>query len=216
MRQNAPPNSPVILKGALVTFHAPNPLPQVIAFQYNPATLTRTLEGQTAGEGGGPEALRLSGAPVETIKLEVSIDATDQLEVGEGVEDGIHPQLANLELLLYPSSARVIANTALMAVGTIEVIPPDGPFTLFVWGPKRILPVTLTEFAVTEEEYDTTLNPIRAKVSLGLRVLSYNDLPITHPGYYLFLAHQIGKEVLAVGAQSNTLESVLGSNVRLL
>jgi hypothetical protein len=216
MSANAPINAPVILKGALVTYRAPDPVPEVIAFQYNPATMTRTLEGQRAGEGGGVEALRLSGAPVETIKVEVDIDATDQLEVGEAVDVGIHPQLAQLELLLYPASERVIANSLLMAVGTIEVLPPDGPFTVFVWGPKRILPVSLTEFSVTEEEFDTTLNPIRAKVSLGLRVLSYSDLPIGHPGHHLFLAHQIGKEALAVGAAAHTLDRILGGDSSLL
>ena len=91
----------------------------------------------------------------------------------------------------------MIANTALLALGTIEIIPPVAPLTLFIWGPKRVLPVRLTEFSITEEAYDPTLNPIRAKVSLGLRVLSYSDLPLTHPGYSLFLAHQVVKEAMA-------------------
>jgi hypothetical protein len=164
------------------------------------------LEAQTRGEGEGSqgEALRLAGAPVETIKLEAVLDATDQLEEGDGTagESGIHPQLAILELLIYPESSRVIANTALLALGTLEVIPPQGPFVLFVWGPKRILPVRLTEFSVTEESHDPQLNPIRAKVSLGLRVLSYNDLPRDHGGYALFLQHQIAKEALSRQAPS--------------
>ena len=79
-------------------------------------------------------------------------------------------------MLVYPKSALVIANTVLMAVGTIEVIPPVAPLTIFVWGPKRAVPVKLTEFTITEEAHDAALNPIRAKVSLGLRVLTYNDL----------------------------------------
>ena len=73
--------------------------------------------------------------------------------------------------------------------------------TLFVWGPKRALPVKLNEFSITEEAHDMHLNPIRAKVSLGLRVLSYSDLPLTHPGYALFLAHQVTKEAMARGRQ---------------
>ena len=100
-------------------------------------------------------------------------------------------------MLIYPKSRLVLANTALLALGTIEVIPPQAPFTLFIWGPKRVVPVRLTQFQIVEEAYDTGLNPIRARVTLGLRVLSYNDLPLTHPGYSVFLAHQIVKEAMA-------------------
>ena len=99
------------------------------------------------GEGGDrSEVLRLKGAPVETINLEVEIDATDQLETGSSlaISQGIYPQLAALEMLIYPKSALVIANTALLALGTIEVAPPMAPLTLFIWGSKRVLPVRLT------------------------------------------------------------------------
>ncbi len=125
---------------------------------------------------------------------------------------GIYPQLSALEMLLYPKSALVIANTILLAAGTIEVIPPEAPFTLFIWGPKRILPVRLTGFTITEEAHDTGLNPIRAKVSLDLRVLSTSDFSITHPGYALFLAHQVVKETMAViGSVGNIVPSSSGA-----
>jgi hypothetical protein len=129
---------------------------------------------------------------------------------------GIYPQLSALEMLIYPASAVVIANTILLALGTIEVLPPSGPFTLFVWGPKRVLPVRVQEFSITEEAYDTNLNPIRAKVSLGLRVLSYNDLPVTNPGYHLFLAHQVVKETLAKIGTVNSLGAVLKGDLKLI
>ncbi len=162
--------------------------------------------------------MRLKGAPVETIKLDVEIDATDQLERGDATAAsmGIAPQLSALEMLLYPKSAQVILNTALLLAGTIEVIPPMAVFTLFIWGPKRIVPVRLTEFSITEEAHDPSLNPIRAKVSLGLRVLSYNDLPPTHPGFGLFLAHQVVKEAMAVIGSVGNLSAVAGGDVRLL
>ncbi|HYH85706.1 MAG TPA: hypothetical protein VEX60_09495, partial [Pyrinomonadaceae bacterium] len=108
-----------------------------------------------------------------------------------------------------------IANTVLLAAGTIEILPPIGPFTLFVWGLQRVLPVRLTEFTITEEAHDVNLNPIRAKVSLGLRVLSYNDLSITNPGYYLFLTHQIIKETMAQLGSISNLGAVAGGNVSL-
>lgn len=210
------PRAPRLLKGALVSVELGSPVPRVIVFQYNPATLSRTLEPQAAGAGGErSEALRLKGAPAETITVEVEIDATDQLESGRGAAQGIHPQLAALELLIYPASGQVIANTALLALGTIEIAPPAAPLTLFIWGPRRVLPVRVASFSVAEEAFDAALNPLAAKVSLGLRVLSYNDLPVSHPGYHLFLAHQVLKEAQAAVAVSASLGAVVGGDVRL-
>lgn len=194
------PGSPKTTKGALIGIDAANPVASIIVFQYNPLKMTRTLKAQTSGsEGSIFETQRLKGAPVETIKLEVELDAADKLEAGDSTAEtlGIYPQLSALEMLVYPKSALVIANTVLLGLGTIEVIPPMGPLTLFIWGPQRVLPVRLTEFTINEEAYDTELNPIQAKVNLSLQVLSYNDLSITHPGYYIFLAHQVVKEVFA-------------------
>lgn len=201
------PGSPRLLKGAIIGVDIFNPLASIIVFQYNPDTISRTLQAQTFGEEGDKsEALRLKGAPVETIKLDVEIDATDQLERGDTLAtlSGIYPQLSALEMLIYPKSALVIANTILAATGTIEVVPPLAPLTLFIWGANRVVPVKITDFSITEEAHDVNLNPIRAKVSLGLRVLSYNDLSITNPGYYVFLAHQMIKEAFAtIGSISN-------------
>ena len=211
-----PQNTPQPMRGAIVGIDPFDPLASIVIFQYNPDTLTRTLQAQSAGPSGGDrtEAMRLKGAPTETFKLDVEIDATDQLERDDSLTEsvGIYPQLSALEMLIYPKTALVIINTALLAGGSMEIIPPEAPLTLFVWGPKRILPVRLTEFGITEEAYDVGLNPIRAKVSLGLRVLSYNDLPVTHPGFALFLAHQAVKEALAViGSVGNLAGVVSGS-----
>ncbi len=195
------PGSPRLMRGAILAIDPLKPLASVIVFQYNPTTLSRSLKARTSGGGGSKaEALRLEGAPEESIRLEVKLDATDQLEQGTLVSTtmGVHPQLASLEMLLYPPSATVIANAALALAGTIEIVPPEAPMTLFVWGAKRVLPVRLTAFSITEEAYDTNLNPIRAKVSLDLQVLSYSDLLSTHPGYHLFLAHQVTKEAMAM------------------
>lgn len=215
------PGSPKLLKGAIIGFDILNPIASVILFQYNPEKLTRRLEAQTTGggeSGSRSEALRLSGAPVETIDLEVEIDATDQLEKAESVavSMGIYPQLSALETLLYPKSALVIANTILLAAGRTEIVPPAAPFTLFIWGVKRVLPVRLSGFSITEEAHDVNLNPIQAKASLSLRVLSYNDFSLTHPGYSLFLAHQVVKETMAVIGSVGNIGSVVGGDVRLI
>jgi hypothetical protein len=194
------PGSPQVQKGALIGLDPLNPLASVIVFQYNPDTMSRTLTAQTTGGNADRgEALRLKGPPQETIGLEVEIDATDQLERAQfpATGLGIYPTLASLEMLLYPKSALTIANEVLAAVGMIEVIPAEAPLTLFVWGVKRILPVRLSQFTITEEAYDPDLNPIRAKVRLDLRVLNYHDLGLLSVGGALFMGHQIAKEVMA-------------------
>lgn len=194
------PGSPRTLQGALVAIDPLLPVPTVVLFQYNPHTLTRQLEAR--GADGGPAATSYTGAPVENITVEIELDAADGLELRDDatLKLGLHPQLAALERLIYPSSARVIANTVLAALGSIEVVPPQGPLILFIWGPKRVLPVSVKQFSVTEEAHDPQLNPIRARVQLGLRVLSTDDLGPLHPGHAIFLAHQVAKEVMAVQA----------------
>ncbi len=212
-------STPRLLKGALVSLEPPNPTPQVIVFQYNPGTLTRTLEAQIVeeeGKSGSPP--RLKGAPVETIKLDVEIDASDQLERGDSKagELGIFPQLSALELLIYPHSSLVETNNRLLKMGTIEILPPTAPLTLFFWGKQRILPVRLTEFSVTEDAHLPNLSPIRAKISLGLRVLSYSDVSADNPAWSWFLSHQKTKETMAALAGTNSLNAVMGSNPRLI
>jgi hypothetical protein len=195
------PGSPKVMKGAIIGLDPANPLARVIVFQYNPDSLTRTLTAQTAGSDNADrsEVLRLKGPPRETIKLDVEIDAADQLEQANPIATslGLYPTLASLEMLLYPKSAVTIANEVLAAAGIIEIIPPEAPLTLFVWGPKRTLPVRITEFSITEEAFDPNLNPIRAKVGLSLRVLNYQDLGMLSVGGALFMAHQVAKEVMA-------------------
>ena len=211
-------NSPRLIKGALIGVDLFNPISSVVIFQYNPEKVTRTLQPQGAGDNGArAEAMRLKGAPVETIKMDVEIDATDQLERGErnAGSMGIYPQLSALEMLVYPKTLLVALNTVLMAAGTLEILPPIGPFTVLVWGWKRVVPVRLNEFSITEEMHDAGLNPLSAKVSLGLRVLSYNDLSLTNPGYYLFLAHQTAKEVMATIGSINNIDAAFGGNLKL-
>lgn len=206
------PGSPRLLKGALIGLDPAKPLASVIVFQYNPDTLTRRLDARsTGGTDGGDrsEAFRLTGPPKETITLSVEVDAADQLEQANpiAVTMGVYPALSALELLLYPKSAKVVADAVLAQLGTIEIIPPEAPLTLFVWGPQRVLPVRLTSFSITEEAYDTALNPIRAKVDLSLYVLSYADLKLNHPGYTLFLSHQMAKEVMATANLANSIQA---------
>jgi hypothetical protein len=198
------PNSPRLIKGGIVLVDPDTTaLIRVIALQYNPDTLTRTLQVQAfAGDSSDrSEALRIKGPPVETLKVDAEIDATDQLEFPDRHPDaaklGILPQLAALETLVYPTSRQLLANNALAQLGTLEIVPMQAPLTLFVWSSHRIVPVRVTDFSVTEDGFDPSLNPIRAKVSLGMRVLSVNDLGFDHRGGSLFMGYLQAKEQLA-------------------
>ncbi|MCC2641075.1 MAG: uncharacterized protein K0S45_1488 [Nitrospira sp.] len=203
------PGSPKLLKGGIVLIDpATAQVQRIIALQYNPESLSRTLQAQGAGEGGDrSEALRLKGPAVETIKLDAEIDATDDMETGNATvgEVGIAPQLAALETLLYPTTGQLTANHILSNLGTLEILPMETALPLFVFGQNRVLPVRLTDFSVTEEAFDPNLNPIRAKVSLGMRVLTIDDVGFTHKAGSLFMSYLQQKEGLRVRAQGGTL-----------
>ena len=211
------PISPRLIKAGLVTMDVDTSTVQsVIALQYNPDSLTRSLQIQSlpgGQDGVRVDALRLRGPAVETIKLEAELDATDQLEFPTqfplAVQFGLQPQLAQLEMLINPTVETLLADDAMANAGTLEIIPLEQPLTLFVWSKSRVVPVRLTEFSITEEFFDTSLNPIRAKVSLGLRVLSVDDLGFEHPGGHLYMAYLSNKEQLASQATSVAL-TVLG------
>ena len=211
------PGSPRLLKGALITLSSEGAISQVILFQYNPFSMSRTL-APSITEGESADSMRYTGAPVETLKVDVEFDAADRLEEGDADTErlGIAPQLAALELLLYPKSGDVKAAEQLKRMGTLEVVPPPVPLTLFVWGANRILPVRITEFSVTEEAHDPALNPLRAKVSLGMRVLSTADFTSDHRGWNLFMAHQVAKETMATLATVGSVGAALGSDVRII
>jgi hypothetical protein len=205
-------SSPRLVKGGIVQLDPTTGARlRVIALQYNPDKVSRTLQLQAASEPGGDrsQALRLKGAAAETIKVEAEIDATDALEHPEQnattTARGIHPQLAALEGLVQPAADALQANDALSRSGVLEVLPLEAPLTLFVWGATRVVPVRITELSITEDAFDAALNPIRATVSLGMRVLTVDDLGFTHRGGALFMTYLRGREALARDAGSADL-----------
>lgn len=204
--------NPRLIKGGLVLVDPDTgTVLRVITLQYNSDSLSRTLQPKSVAAGGQDrtQALRLKGPPTETIKLEAELDATDQLEFPDqhatAVEVGLLAQLAVLETIVYPQASVLQANDALVRSGVLEIAPMEAPLTLFVWSRSRILPVLLTDFSITEEAFDPNLNPIRAKVSLGMRVLSVDDLGFSHKGGGLFMSYLRGKEQLAARAGGATL-----------
>jgi hypothetical protein len=215
------PGSPKLLKGGLVVL-APDGARarRVISLQYNPDTLARSYQVQgVGGEGGGERAqpFRLKGAAVESIKLDAEIDATDQLEFPDRnvivTDVGIAPQIAELEALVNPSTAELLSVDADARGGTLEILPPESPLVIFVWSRTRVAPVRVTDFSVTEEAFDPLLNPIRAKVSIGLRVLTVDDLGYSHRGGTLFLSYLRTRESLAARVLGTTLQSLGLSNL---
>jgi hypothetical protein len=206
------PGSPKLLKGGLVLVDADSGrVLSVISLQYNSDSLSRTLQVQAAGADGGNrvEPLRFKGPAVETFKLEADIDATDQLEFPaqnpSESEFGIQPQLALLESLVQPTAAQLAARDREASSGTLEIAPMLAPLALLVWSKSRIVPVKVTDFSITEEAFDPSLHPIRAKVSLGLRVMSIDDLTFSSKGGSLFMAYLQSKEKLAARVQSTSL-----------
>ena len=207
--------SPRLIKGGLVQVDVKSGRTlRTIALQYNPDSLSRTMQVQAAGESGGDksQALRLKGAAAETIKVEAEIDATDRLEHPDqnrtAAELGIHPELAALELLVQPTSEALQGNDSMARSGTLEVLAIEAPLLLFVWGPNRVVPVRITDLSITEDAFDANLNPIRATVSLGMRVLTVDDLGFDHRGGQLFMAHLRSREALAKKSGSAPLSAL--------
>lgn len=201
-------NSPQLIKGGLVLIDPESAKVQrVISLQYNADSLTRKLQAQTTGGDAADRAepTRFKGPPVETISFEADIDATDQLEFPDQnastIAHGIAPQLAVLESLLSPGSTQLQRVDSQANSGTLEIAPMLAPLILFVWGKSRIVPVKLADFSITEEAFDPALNPIRAKVSFSLRVLSVDDLGFSSKGGSLFMTYLQGKEKLAAKVQ---------------
>ena len=220
MSTSANPLSPRLLKGGIVTMDPDTSVIQsVISMQYNPETVTRSLQIQSvAGPSDGTrvDMLRLRGLAIETIKVEVELSAIDQLEFPNqfplAVKYGLQPQIAQLEMLVNPTVETLLSDDAMASAGTLEIIPLEQPLTLFVWSAMRVVPVRLTEFSITEEMFDPNLNPIHAKISLGMRVLNVDDLGFDHPGGRMFLSYLTNKESMAGMVASAALTTLgLGS-----
>ncbi|MCX5260756.1 hypothetical protein [Streptomyces canus] len=206
---------PKPIRSGLVVVNPDTGTPQrVIVLQFNPDTLERTVAPQSAGDSGDGgsggtgsgdrnEALRLKGPAQESWKFTAEIDATDQFEIA--APDGIHPQLATLEMLVQPTTEQLRAASRLSQKGTIEISPIEMPLTLFTWGSKRVMPVRLTELSVNESAFDVNLNPIRASLGIGMKILTVSDLPAGHRGADLYMAHLAQKERLAAAARGGSL-----------
>jgi hypothetical protein len=184
----------------------------VVVFQYNPDTLTRTIQPRAIGGEPGDrlEVLRLTGPPHETLKFDAELDATDQLDDPDHnqpvASQGLLPALATLERLVTPPAADLLAIDALFDQGMLEVAPVQAPLCVLVWGVKRVVPVIVSSLTITEEAYDPSLQPIRVKASFECKVLTSSDLPLDHIGGSLYIAYRQGVEQLARMVTSANLQ----------
>ncbi|MBD2232779.1 hypothetical protein [Phormidium tenue] len=177
-----------LVRGAIIEYGSDflGPLPNVVIFQFNPDSLSRSLQIPAPPERSRqPERNQTGDSPHETISLTAHFSAADQLNVSNPLakEFGIGPQLAALEQMVYPTSTLSgLIGKALDAIGdalggsdpTTQATQPIPrvalPNLLFIWGKARVLPITITALSITEQQYDNRLNPIQAEVALTLAI----------------------------------------------
>lgn len=189
---------PPTLRGALLSFQDEVHVPAIVAFQFNPAAITRTLESARSEGGSRSEAISLLGPARQTMDLELEMDAktSSAKDFGIGI-DGILPVLTTLESMIEPCLVSARKRHKQLEAGELEISPPVRALTVLVWGPKRILPVRINQISIQEDSYDPFLVPIRATATVRLEVLSYDDLPIGSPGYYIYMAALAMRETYA-------------------
>jgi hypothetical protein len=239
--------SPKLLKGALIQFGAPMliPIPNIIVFQYNPETMTRQLTPWAPAQHQkedklSPEQLNQLSQPFdpqETFSLVLELDATDALEEPSthpiAVVAGVADRISAMEMLCYPPGPSALGGllnvSVSVSIGGIgagagaaaDAVPTtDVPIVLFFWGPGRIVPVRITSFSVEEQQYSPLLYPMRAKVSLGLKVLNEKNLltvkgnpansAIVEIAKACYKFTQAQKEALATANLANSVESIIG------
>lgn len=188
------PQSPWLLSGALIVLTDTTivPIPSMIAFQYNPATVSRSIDPYRPegpeGEKYATVARAQPGPPTETISLTLELDATDYLEdpgnhpVGSLV--GVSSPIASLEKIMYPTGkvldAVIGAIKGALGLGGPSAVPRSQvPVVLFFWGPSRIVPVRVTSLTIEEQGHTPLLYPVLATARLSMRVLAPSDFPDT-------------------------------------
>jgi hypothetical protein len=177
-----------LLRGALIEYGSDflGPLPNVVIFQFNPEMMTRNLQIPARPTGGARrETTQAGDPPIERITIKAEFDAADLLNSNNAPARrfGVGPQLAALEKMVYPSNTiSGLIGQAIDEIGNAlrgggnssppnQLIPREKyPRILFIWGKRRVLPVTIDSMSITEQQYDFLLNPVRAEVSIGLSV----------------------------------------------
>jgi hypothetical protein len=218
------------LKGVLIEYGSGlvGPIPNIVIFQFNPETVTRAIRipnrRLTTGSGGASlEAHQGGEPPVETISLVAKFSAADKLNDNNILARavGIGPQLAALEKMVFPGGKiSGLIGAALDAIGDAvfggskkgpeKPIPRQKyPRILFIWGLTRVLPVTIESMTITEQQYDSLLNPIQAEVSIGLAVTPIDNSSDDKIGKGAYQYSSMAKDVLAMSNLVNTAGQIM-------
>ena len=205
------PNKPRILRGAFVEFGLSlPPLAVVFQFNPMQLTRNRSLTFTAPNtQNSGPGQAGQSAAPQRTLRqfhgqfsnlldlqkeqlvtvqeqtigFDIRLDASDKLDAGDPITEqfGIAPQIATLELMVYPKDESVLAGVLSTLLGTSGGFSftrsANPPLILFIFGRKRVLPVNITSMNITETEFSADLNPIRASIAVSLTVIEGKSVP---------------------------------------
>jgi hypothetical protein len=215
-----------LLRGALVEYGTSliGPIPNIVIFQFNPESLSRTL--QIPARPTGPtqrEATQAGEKTFEKITFKAHFSAANMLDEDKALAKlfGIGPQLAALEKMVLPSSKIAgLIGAALDAIGDAlggggddapaQPIPREKyPRILFIWGLTRVLPVTIDSMSISELEYDAILNPLRAEVDITLSVIAVDDCSDDLLAKGALEYSTIAKEAQAIANLANTAEQIV-------
>ncbi len=206
-----PSQRTLLLRGALVGVDLDNPFnTSFVPFQYNPLEVKRSLTPKTYQAAKGD--IRFTGAPTESLSLKVQLQAVDALV--KGTADSLYARLAAMELLIYPSSVQFVQYYDDVHSAKLWAAPPQSPRTLFIWGPGRILPVTLKKMDINETQFNPALGPILADVDLSMDVLPLEYSEGTDFG--LLLANLVRMEVRKVTFQTQQAAEAISDIASLL
>lgn len=215
-----------LLRGALIEYGTSlvGPIPNVVIFQFNPESLSRTLQIPPRPTGATQRETTQAGERTfEKITFKAHFSAADMLDEGKVLADlfGIGPQLAALEKMVLPSAKIAgLLGAAIDAIGDAlggggddapaQPIPRETyPRILFIWGLTRVLPVTIDSMSISELEYDSILNPLRAEVDITLSVIAVDDCSDDVLARGALEYSTIAKEAQAIANLANTAEQIV-------
>ena len=216
-----------LLRGALIEYGTSliGPIPNVVIFQFNPESLSRTLQIPPRPTGATQREQTQAGEKTfEKITFKAHFSAANLLDEGKALAElfGIGPQLAALEKMVLPSSklaglVGAAIDAVASAIGAAGAADPPAqpiprekyPRILFIWGLTRVLPVTIDSMTISELEYDSILNPVRAEVDITLSVIAVDDCSDDVLAKGALEYSTIAKEAQAIANLANTAEQIV-------
>jgi hypothetical protein len=217
-----------LARGALIEYGTDliGPIPNVVIFQFNPESLSRSLQIPPRPTGATQRETTQAGEKTfEKISFKAYFSAANMLDEDKALakQFGIGPQLCALEKMVQPSAKIAgLIGKALDKAGDVlglgggkdasaQPIPREKyPRILFIWGLKRVLPVTIDSMTIAEQEYDASLNPLRAEVDLQLSTITIDQFSDDMLGKGALEYTTIVKEAQAIANLAN-LPNIAGT-----